>query len=151
VTTREHIASIPLTADDPTAGASIGGLVRDATAHMSTLVRAEFELAKDEVVAEVKKGLKSGVYFIVALTVLCFSLFFVFMTLGYAFSYWFNWPPAGGFALVSGVMVATAVLFALLGWRKGKSMRAPQKSIAEARQTMAALTSRDTKSRGGDN
>ena len=142
MTTREHIASIPLTADDPTAEASIGGLVRDATAHMSTLVRAEFELAKGEVAAEVKKGLKSGVYFIVALTVLCFSLFFLFMTLGYGFAEWFGWDTWGGFALVFGLMIVTTGLFVFLGVRKAKKIRAPQKSIAAAKDTVAALTRR---------
>jgi uncharacterized membrane protein (DUF485 family) len=142
VTTREHIASIPLTADDPTAEASIGGLVRDATTHMSTLVRAEFELAKGEVTAEVKKGLRSGVYFIVALTVLCFSLFFFFMFLGYGFSEWFGWPLWGGFLLDFGVMFGTAVFFAVLGIRKVKRIKAPEKSIAAAKDTVAALTRR---------
>lgn len=142
MTTREHIASIPLTADDPTAEASIGGLVRDATAHMSTLVRAEFELAKGEVAAEVKKGLKSGVYFIIGLTVLCFSLFFLFMMLGFGFAHWFGWPTWLGFALVFGVMFVATLLSFFLGYRKAKKIRAPQKSIAAARDTVAALTRR---------
>lgn len=142
MTTREHIASIPLTADDPTAEASIGGLVRDATTHMSTLVRAEFELAKGEVVAEAKKGLKSGVYFIVALTVLCFSLFFFFMFLGYGFADWFGWDTWGGFLLVFGIMLATTVFCVFLGIRKAKKIKAPERSIAAARDTVAALTRR---------
>ncbi|MDX8033917.1 phage holin family protein [Lentzea sp. BCCO 10_0856] len=142
MTTREHIASIPLTADDPTAEASIGGLVRDATAHMSTLVRAEFELAKGEVTAEVKKGLKGGVFFIVALTVLCFSLFFLFMALGYGFSEWFGWPTSGGFFLVFGIMIVTTITCVFLGVRKLKKIRAPEKSIAAAKDTVAALTRR---------
>ncbi len=142
MTTREHIASIPLTADDPTAEASIGGLVRDATAHMSTLVRAEVELAKGEIAAEIKKGVKGSVFFIVALTVLCFSLFFLFMMLGYGFAQWFGWHTWGGFALVFVVMLATAVLFAFLGYRKVKKLKAPEKSIAAAKDTVAALTRR---------
>ena len=142
MTTREHIASIPLTADDPTAEASIGGLVRDATAHMSTLVRAEVELAKGEIAAEIKKGVKGSVFFIVALTVLCFSLFFFFMFLGYGFAQWFGWHTWGGFLLVFVVMFLTAVLCALLGYRKVRKIRAPEKSIAAARDTVAALTRR---------
>jgi len=142
VTTREHIASIPLTADDPTAEASIGGLVRDATSHMSTLVRAEVELAKGEIADSVKKGVKGSVFFIIALTVLCFSLFFLFMTLGFGFAHWFGWPTWGGFALVFGLMLLTAGLFGFLGWRKVKKIKAPEKSIAAAKDTVAALTRR---------
>ncbi|MFI6101000.1 phage holin family protein [Lentzea sp. NPDC051213] len=142
MTTREHIASIPLTADDPTAEASIGGLVRDATSHMSTLVRAEVELAKGEIADSVKKGVKGSVFFIIALTVLCFSLFFLFMTLGFGFAHWFGWPTWGGFALVFGLMLLTAGLFGFLGWRKVKKIKAPEKSIAAAKDTVAALTRR---------
>ncbi|SEQ32304.1 Putative Holin-X, holin superfamily III [Lentzea xinjiangensis] len=151
MTTREHIASIPLTADDPTAEASIGGLVRDATSHVSTLVRAEVELAKGEITAEIKKGLKGSVFFIVALTVLCFSLFFLFMTLGFALAEWFDMGYSAGFGLVFALMLLTAVLFAFLGYRKVRKLRAPEKSIAAARDTVAALTQRDSQSRGDDN
>jgi putative superfamily III holin-X len=149
VTTREHIASIPLTADDPTAEASIGGLVRDATAHMSTLVRAEVELAKGEIAAEIKKGVKGSVFFIVALTVLCFSLFFLFMMLGFGFAEWFGWGYWAGFGLVTLVMVLTAGFFAFMGYRKVKKIKAPQKSIAAAKDTVAALTQRETSRKDG--
>ena len=142
MTTREHIASIPLTADDPTAEASIGGLVRDATAHVSTLVRAEVELAKGEIAASVKKGVKGSVFFIVALTVLCFSLFFLFMALGFLISEIFGWWYSVGFGIVFFLMLLTAGLFGLLGWRKVKKIKAPEKSIAAAKDTVAALTRR---------
>jgi len=142
VTTREHIASIPLTADDPTAEASIGGLVRDATAHMSTLVRAEVELAKGEIVKEVKKGAFGSAYLIAALTVLCFSLFFLFMALGFGFSEWWGWPRWAGFGLVFVVMLVAVVALTWLGIRKLKKIRAPEKSIAAAKDTVAALTRR---------
>jgi uncharacterized membrane protein YqjE len=151
VTTREHIASIPLTADDPTAEASIGGLVRDATAHMSTLVRAEVELAKDEIAASVKKGVKGSVFFIIALTVLMFSLFFLFMGLGFLIAEIFDWWYSVGFGIVFGLMLLTAGLFGFLGWRKVKKIKAPEKSIAAAKDTFAALTSRDIHNRGDDN
>lgn len=142
MTTREHIASIPLTADDPTAEASIGGLVRDATAHVSTLVRAEVELAKGEIAAEIKKGVKGSVYFIVALTVLLFSMFFLFMTLAFALSDIFGWAPSGGFSVITLLMWATTGVFVLMGYRKVKKLKAPEKSIAAAKDTVAALTRR---------
>ena len=142
MTTREHIASIPLTADDPTAEASIGGLVRDATAHMSTLVRAEVELAKGEIVQELKKGAKGSALLIAALTVTCFSLFFLFMALAFLISDLFGWWPSAGFGIVTLLMLATAGALVFLGIRKLKKIRAPEKSIAAAKDTVAALTSR---------
>ena len=50
------VSSIPLTDPHDPATQSIGGLVKDATSHMSTLVRAEVELAKAEIVGEAKKA-----------------------------------------------------------------------------------------------
>jgi uncharacterized membrane protein (DUF485 family) len=122
--------------------ASIGGLVRDATAHLSTLVRAEVELAKSEVAGEIKKGVKGSVYFIVALTVLLFSLFFFFMFLGFGFYDWFGWPLSGAFALVFGLMLATTAAFGFLGYRKVRKIRAPQRTIDSAKDTVAALRHR---------
>ncbi len=86
------ISSIPLTevhAPTPPKDASIGDLVRDATAQVSTLFRAEVELAKAEVTGEVKKGLQGSLFFILALAVLIFSSFFFF------FSSWPNCSTCG--------------------------------------------------------
>ena len=73
------VASIPLV--DPHApkpDPSVGDLVKDATSQMSTLVRAEVELARAEITRDVKKGLTGSVYFILALVVLFYSTFFFF-------------------------------------------------------------------------
>ena len=58
---------LPLTTDAEAASQqSIGRLVGDATQHLSTLVRAEVELAKSEAVREVKKSLQGTVFFLIA-------------------------------------------------------------------------------------
>ncbi|GGP36237.1 phage holin family protein [Saccharothrix coeruleofusca] len=137
------VPSIPLTAESAASIAgetSIGGLVRDATAHMSTLIRAEVELAKSEVAGELKKGVKGSVYFIVALTVLLFSSFFFFFFAAELLSVWlYRWFS---FLLVFLLMLATAGFFALLGVRKVKRLRAPQRTIDSARDTVAAIRHR---------
>ena len=53
------LPSIPLAPEPvkPLSEQSIGNLVKEATAHVSTLVRAEVELARAEVTAEVKLSL----------------------------------------------------------------------------------------------
>jgi Putative Actinobacterial Holin-X, holin superfamily III len=56
------VTSIPLV--DPHAAKadpSIGDLVKDATTQVSTLVRAEVELARAEITRDVKKGLTGSV------------------------------------------------------------------------------------------
>ncbi|WP_447005237.1 phage holin family protein [Saccharothrix isguenensis] len=139
------VPSIPLTAESAVKIAeetSIGGLVRDATAHLSTLVRAEVELAKSEVAGEIKKGVKGSVYFILALAVLLFSSVFGFMALAYMFHDLFGWPVSLSFLTVFVLMILTAVLFTILGVRKMKRLRAPQRTIDSAKDTVAALRRR---------
>ncbi|MEU5693517.1 phage holin family protein [Actinosynnema sp. NPDC020468] len=137
------VPSIPLTAENAATIAgetSIGGLVRDATAHLSTLVRAEVELAKSEVAGEIKKGLKGSVYFLLALTVLLFSSFFFFFFAAELLAEWL--PRWAGFAIVFGAMLLSAAGFAFLGYRKVKKLRAPQRTIDSAKDTVAALRHR---------
>ena len=75
-------ASIPLhDADSIGRGdASIGTLVKNASTHVSTLMRAEIELAKTEVTEQVKKAATGSGFFVVALVLLLMAFFpFVFM------------------------------------------------------------------------
>jgi len=123
------VASIPLSDlnDRHSGNGSIGALVKDATAQVSTLVRAEVELAKAEVTGEVKKGLRGSVYFIVALTVALFSAFFLFFTLAEVLDIWL--PRWASFGIVFLVMVAIAGLAAFLGYRKVRKIRKPERTI----------------------
>ncbi|MGH3785590.1 MAG: phage holin family protein [Pseudonocardiaceae bacterium] len=128
-------ADLPQLADAP-----LGELVRDAATHFSTLFRAEVELAKAEVTAEVRKGVKGSVFFLVALTILLFSLFFLFITVAEVLAIWL--PEWAGFGIVFGLMLAAAVGFALLGWRRVRSIRKPERTISTVRDTGAVLTRR---------
>lgn len=147
---RGAVPSIPLSEDRPGAagysgdnGQSIGSLVRDATTHLSTLVRAEVELAKSEITSEIKKGVKGSVFFIVALTVLLFSLFFLFFTLaeGLADLGLYRWAA---FGIVFLLMLLLAGLSGFLGYRKVRKIRAPEQTISTTKDTVAKL-----KHRGG--
>ncbi|MEU4801163.1 phage holin family protein [Actinosynnema sp. NPDC023587] len=141
------VPSIPLTAESAAKIAeetSIGGLVRDATSHLSTLVRAEVELAKSEIAGEVKKGIKGSVYFIVALTILLFSSFFFFFFAAELLAEWL--PRWASFLIVFGVMLLGVAAFGFLGYRKMKKLRAPVRTIESARDTVAALTHRGDES-----
>ena len=90
------LPSIPL-APEPARRAddkSIGALVTDVTTQLSNLVRAEVELAKAEVTAEVRKGVTGSAFFTVAAVIGLFSLFFLFFTLAELLSVWL--APLGG-------------------------------------------------------
>lgn len=122
------ITSIPLTSLDPDVSqASIGELVKNATSQMSTLVRAEVELAKAEVTGEVKKGLQGSIFFILAGTILLFSTFFAFFFLGELLSEWL--PRWAAFLIVFVIQVLAAALFGLLGYLRVRKIRAPKKTI----------------------
>lgn len=132
-------ASIPLV--DPhamPADPSIGDLVRDATTQVSTLVRAEVELAKAELTRDVKKGLTGSVFFILALVVLVYSTFFMFFFLAELLDTWL-WRWAA-FLIVFVIMLLTTAVFGLLGYLKVRRIRGPQQTIASVKETTAALT-----------
>lgn len=131
--------SIPLV--DPHAmpdNPSIGDLVRDATTQVSTLVRAEVELAKAEITRDVKKGLTGSVFFILALVVLLYSTFFMFFFLAELLDTWL-WRWAA-FLIVFVLMLVVTAVFAFLGYRKVRKIRGPQQTIESVKETTAALT-----------
>lgn len=133
------VPGIPLSAEASTDGASLGSLVRDATTHLSTLIRSEFELARLEVTAEVRKGVRGSIFFIVALTVLLFSLFFLFFFLGELLAVWLTRWAAFGIVFV--LMLLTAAVFGLLGYLRVRTIRKPERTITSVRET-AQLASR---------
>lgn len=129
---------IPLSEDNTTTdNQTVGALVRDATQQVSTLVRAEIELAKSEVVGEVRKGVKGSLFFIIALVVALYSSFFFFFFLGELLSQWL--PRWASFGIVFLLMLITAGVFGLLGYRKVKKLRAPERTIGSVKETAAAL------------
>ena len=139
------VSSIPLTEDDPTRDAahqSIGGLVRDATTQLSTLIRAEVELARSEITAEVKKGLLGSIFFLVALTMALLLMPFLLVTIALVIAIW--WPQWVGFLIVTGAMVVSAGLFAFLGFRRVRRIRGPRRTISSVKDTAAALTRRES-------
>lgn len=130
------VTSIPLSEEGTGSGSeqSLGALVRDATTHLSTLVRSEMELAKSEIAGEVKKGVKGSVYFILALTVLGFSMFFLFFTLAEGLAQLGLWRWAA-FGIVFLLMLLVAGLFGLLGYLRVRKIRAPERTIESLKDT----------------
>ena len=133
------LTSIPLA--DPHAGhgdPSIGELIKDATAQASTLVRAEVELARAEIVRDVKKGLTGSVFFIAALVVLFYSTFFFFFFLAELLDTWlWRWVA---FLIVFAIMVVVGAVLALLGYFKVRRIRGPRETIESVKETRTALT-----------
>jgi uncharacterized membrane protein YqjE len=133
------LPSIPLSPEPPRAvgDQSIGDLVRDVTTHMSALVRAEVELAKAEVTAEVRKGVTGSSFFAVAAAIALFSLFFLFFTVAELLSLWLN--RAVAFAITTVLMLLIAAVFGLLGYRKVRKIRKPERTIESLRESAQLL------------
>ena len=136
------ITSIPLTDPRAThANASIGELVKDATAQLSTLVRAEVELARAEITRDVKRGMTGSVLFIAALVVLFYSTFFFFFFLGTLLDLWLaQWVA---YLIVFGIMLVVTALLAFLGYLKVRRIRGPRETIESVKETRDAFTSHD--------
>jgi hypothetical protein len=141
------LTTIPLT--DPhalSAEPSIGELVKDATAQMSTLVRAEVELARSEITRDVKKGLTGSIFFIAAMVVLFYSTFFFFFFLAELLDTWlWRWVA---FLIVFGIMVVVTAVLALFGYLKVRRIRGPQQTIESVKETRSAFTPSHDKDSG---
>ena len=121
---------------DPT----IGRLVTDATRDISTLVNQEIQLAKQELSLSVKAGgtgigLFVGAAFFVMLAVIMLSV---------AFAYLIHWNGEGldlhwAFLIVFAAYLLIAAVLGLIGVRKVKQVRGPERAIHQAQETAAAL------------
>lgn len=139
-----RVPSIPLTdeaAFDKVGNESIGHLVKDATAHLSTLVRAEIELAKGEIAQSAKRALFGSIGVILALVILLYSSFFFFLFAAELVDSWLyrRWLS---YLIVFGSMVVIAIVAGIVGYLLVRKFRKPQRTISTLKDTTAALTHR---------
>lgn len=130
--TRPH-SDVP-SKDDPT----IGRLVADASRDISSLIHNEIALAKSELKVSVKAGgtgagLFGAAGFLAVLAVIMLSVAIAY------FIHFTGLDLAWCFLIVFGAYLLLAGLLAFVGVRKVKQVRAPQRTIHEAQETMALL------------
>jgi uncharacterized membrane protein YqjE len=137
------VASIPLVDADARGPGqpSIGELVKDASAQVSTLIRAEVELAKSEVASEVKKGVKGSVFFVIAAAIGLFSLFFLFFFAAELLAVWL--PRWAAFLIVFAVMLVAAGVAALLGYLRVRSIKKPEHTIESVKELATVLPNKE--------
>ncbi len=130
--------SIPLTPEvDVDRDSSIGTLVKEAASQVSTLVRAELELAKLEVVASAKQGVVGAVFFIIAGVIGLFSLFFFWLMIGEVLAIWL--PRWAAFTIVFFAMLVIAGALVFLGIKKVKKITKPERTITSLQDTASTL------------
>lgn len=139
------VNSIPLSDVDTHAAGqgSIGNLISDATAQMSSLFRAELELAKTELAGEAKKGAIGGGLFGVAGVIALYSSFFFFFFIAALLSIWLE--PWAAFLIVFLVMIVIAAGLAFFGYQKVKKIGAPKKTIASVNELKNLVPGQATK------
>jgi hypothetical protein len=125
-------------AADPKAEEPIGQLVADVSKSLSTLLHSEIELAKLELKVSVKNAGVGIGFFGAALVLLVFSLTFGFIALAegiHAMGVW-RWLS---YLIVFLALVLVAGLLVYGGVKKVKKVRAPERTIATSKDTVAYL------------
>ena len=124
----------PVDTDEPT----IGKLVVDASRDISSLIQSEIELLKSELRVSVKAGgisvaMFAAAGFLVLLAIIMLSIalaFFVHMT---------GLDLAWCFLIVFVVYVLVAALLGLVGVRKIKQVKPPEKAMHQAKESRSLL------------
>ncbi|MFL6130601.1 MAG: phage holin family protein [Mycobacteriales bacterium] len=115
---------------------SVGELVRQASEHVSTLVRAEIELAKAELTVSAKRAGIGGGLLTAAAVVVLVSLPFLFILLAevlVAFGLW-RWLA---YLIVWVFFLLVAGVLALAGRRQLRKVQKPQRTLETVKDTTA--------------
>nr|WP_228073403.1 phage holin family protein [Corynebacterium sp. ED61] len=118
---------------------SIGDLVKDASAQISSLVRSEIELAKTEVATSAKKAGIGGGLFAAAAVILAYSSFFLFFTIAEALDTFL--PRWLAFLIVFLFMLVLVGVLALVGLKQIKGVKKPEKTIASVNDLKTVIPS----------
>jgi membrane protein implicated in regulation of membrane protease activity len=124
----------PTGPDEP----SVGTLVQSAMADMSTLVRAEIELAKAELGKSAKKAGVGAGAFGAAAVVLAFSGFFFGIALA-EFLTWLGLERWISYLIVWFLLVLLAAIAALIGRRIVKRIEKPERTLETLHDLPAVL------------
>ncbi|WP_293786118.1 phage holin family protein [uncultured Aeromicrobium sp.] len=120
--------------EDPT----IGRLVADVTRDFSSLVQHEIQLAKSELRVSVRAGGMGAALLAVAAFMLLLVVILASITIGF-FLTMTGLHPAWAFLIVTGAYLLLALLLAFIGVRRFRKVKAPQRTIATAKQIPATL------------
>ena len=122
------------TVESPDPQPSVGELVRRASENVSTLVRAEIELAKTELSTTVKRAGIGGGMLAAAGVILLFSVPFLFVVIAEVLVA-IGLPRWLSYLIVWVVFLLIAGVLALLGRRQLKKMSKPERTLKTAKDT----------------
>ncbi|MGB3686644.1 MAG: phage holin family protein [Ornithinimicrobium sp.] len=117
---------------------TIGQLVADASADVSSIVRSEVELAKVEIKNDLTHAGKGVGMFAGAGVLGAYGFGLLLLGLAWVIAIWL--PVWAGLLIVAGVLFLIAGILALIGKGQiGKVKGKPEKAIDNAQQTVAAV------------
>ena len=122
----------PFDEQEPT----IGKLVVDAFDDFGTLVRHMIELAKSELRVSVRAGGMAIALFLLAGFISLLAIIMVSIAIAF-FIHMTGMDLAWCFLIVFGAYLLLAALLGLIGYRKIRKVRAPERTLAEAREMRA--------------
>jgi uncharacterized membrane protein YqjE len=122
------------TVESPDQQPSVGELARRASEHVSTLVRAEIELAKSELSGTVKRAGVGGGMLAAAVGILLFSIPFLFVVIAEVLVA-IGLPRWLSYLIVWVLFLIVAAVLALLGRRQLKKMSKPERTLKTAKDT----------------
>jgi uncharacterized membrane protein YqjE len=117
---------------------SLGQLVDESIGSLQQIVRSEIELAKLELTSSVKNAGVGIGFFIAAAVVIVFSLTFLFIAIAEVLARYLM-PRWAAFLAVFGLLILVAGISVWIGVRKVKRVRAPARTIATSKDTVADL------------
>lgn len=120
---------------------SIGQLVQEASTQFSAVLHGEIELAKLELRSSVKNAGTGVGLFAGAVVLLIFSLTFGLLALAEGINAAGIWRWAS-FLIVFGFLLVLIGLMVFIGIKKIKRIKAPERTIATSKETVAALKHR---------
>jgi membrane protein implicated in regulation of membrane protease activity len=132
--TPAHDERLEARSDSP----AVGGVIKSITDDVKALVTGEIELAKAELIPSAKNAGKgagmlgaAGYFGINGLTLLYIAAALGLYALGL--------PPWLAFLIVAAVLLLIAGVLALVGLRAVKKVKGPEKTIAQANQTVSEV------------
>ena len=119
----------------------LGEIVSEVTQKASLLVREEIELAKAEIQVKTSRIVKGTLAFSVAGFFALLMVIFLFETLSWGFTEWFDLKIWVGFGFTTGLLLFLTIVAALIGRRlfSRGTPPTPEYAIEEAQATKKAL------------
>jgi hypothetical protein len=117
---------------------TIGELVQQASGYLSTMVHGEIELAKAEISLSVKNAGTGAGFFIGAAVALFFATMFLLIAAAEGLVA-LGVPTAAAYLIVFGFLCIVMGILVLLGVKKVKRVKAPERTISETKETAAFL------------